>query len=133
MWTAKVNGSYEAPFQIRITPALRFQSGQPYGRTILASNAFGIGGTGGINYGTQRILTEKIGARTQDDILIFDVRTEKFFNAGAGRRVGLFFDVYNLTNSKAEQNITWNSGSAFQLPSSIVPPTIARFGLKFDW
>ena len=34
MWTAKINGSYELPWQIRVTPALRFQSGQPYARTI---------------------------------------------------------------------------------------------------
>jgi hypothetical protein len=133
MWTAKINGSYEAPFQIRITPALRFQSGQPYGRTILASSAYGIGGTGGINYGTARILREEIGTRKQDDILIFDIRAEKFFNVGSARRVGLFFDVYNLTNSNAQQNITWNSGASFERPTSIVPPTIARFGLKFDW
>ncbi len=141
MWTAKINGSYEAPYQIRITPALRFQSGQPYGRTILASAAYGVGNIrnaagaviDGINYGTQRILMEKIGTRKQDDILILDVRAEKFFNLGAARRVGLFLDVYNLTNSDAQQNITWNSGGAFELPSSIVPPTIARFGVKFDW
>ncbi len=133
MWTAKINGSYEAPWQIRLTPALRFQSGQPYGRTILASSAYGIGGTGGINYGTQRILMEKLGTRTQDNIAIFDIRAEKYFNLGKGRRIGAFFDVYNLTNSKAQQNITWNSGSAFELPSLIVPPTIARFGMKLDW
>ncbi len=133
MWTAKVNGSYQAPYQIRITPALRFQSGQPYGRTILASNAYGVGGTGGINYGTARILMEPIGARKQDDILILDLRAEKFFNLGGVRRVGLFFDVYNITNSKAQQNITWNSGGSFERPTSIVPPTIARFGMKFDW
>ena len=42
-------------------------------------------------------------------------------------------DVYNITNSDAQQNITWNSGTAFELPSAIVPPTIARFGMKFDW
>ncbi|MEZ5419630.1 MAG: TonB-dependent receptor [Vicinamibacterales bacterium] len=133
MWTAKINGSYEAPFQIRITPALRFQSGQPYGRTVLASNAYGVGGTGGINYGTARILMEPIGTRKQDDIVILDLRAEKFFNLGASRKFGLFFDVYNLNNSKAYQNITWNSGAAFERPTSIVPPTIARFGVKFDW
>ena len=133
MWTAKINGSYEAPFQIRITPALRFQSGQPFGRTVLASAAYGVGGTGGINYGTQRILTEELGTRRQDNIAIFDIRAEKYFNVKGGRKVGVFFDVYNLTNSKAQQNITWNSGSAFEKPTLIVPPTIARFGMKLDW
>ena len=133
MWTAKINGSYEFPWQIRVTPALRYQSGQPYGRTILASAAYGVGGTGGINYGTQRILMEPIGTRTQDDIAIFDVRAEKYFNLPSNRRVGVFFDVYNLANSGAFQNINWASGATFEQPTAIVPPTIARFGMKFDW
>jgi hypothetical protein len=133
MWTAKINGSYEFPWQIRVTPALRFQSGQPYGRTILASAAYGIGGTGGINYGTARILREPIGTRTQDDIVLLDVRAEKYFDFASSRRIGVFFDVYNVTNTDAQQNITWNSGGAFERPSLIVPPTIARIGLKFDW
>ncbi len=133
MWTAKINGSYELPWQIRVTPALRFQSGQPFGRTVNATAAYGIGGTGGINYGSARILREEIGTRTQDDIMIFDFRAEKYFGVLGTRRLGVFFDVYNLTNSDAYQNITWNSGSTFELPSLIVPPTIARFGMKFDW
>ena len=45
MWTAKVNGSYDAPWGIRVTPALRVQQGQPFGRTFLA------GAANGINYG----------------------------------------------------------------------------------
>jgi hypothetical protein len=113
MWTAKINGTYEFPF--------------------LASAAYGIGGVGGINYGTQRILREPMGTRTQDNIVLLDFRAEKYIDLPSRDRIGIFFDVYNLMNSEAKQNITWNSGSAFELPSLIVPPTIARFGLKFDW
>ena len=127
MWTMKINGSYDAPYGIRITPALRFQQGQPFGRTFLA------GAANGINYGTQRILAESITTQRQDDILILDVRVEKFFRFSAGRRVGVFGDVYNLTNSDAAQNITWNSGSAYLRPVSIIGPTIARIGLKLDF
>jgi hypothetical protein len=127
MWTAKVNGSYDAPYGIRITPALRFQQGQPYGRTFLA------GAANGINYGTQRILAEPIDSRRQDNIVILDVRTEKSFKVQGGHKVGVFVDVYNLTNSAAAQNINWGSGSAFQQPIAIIGPTIMRFGAKLDW
>jgi hypothetical protein len=127
MWTAKINGSYDAPWGIRITPAWRFQQGQPYGRTFLA------GAANGINYGTQRILAEPIDSRRQDNISIVDIRLEKFFPFGGTKRFGTFVDVYNLTNSDAAQNITWNSGSAFEQPVSVVGPTIMRFGVKFDW
>lgn len=127
MWTMKVNGSYDAGWGIRLTPALRFQQGQPFGRTFLA------GAANGINYGSQRVLAEPIDSQRQDDIAILDIRAEKFFNLGASRRLGIFTDVYNLTNSDAAQNITWNSGSAYLLPVSIIGPSIMRFGVKFDW
>ena len=127
VWTAKVNGSYDAGWGIRVTPALRFQQGQPFGRTFLAGAAHGI------NYGSQRILTEPIDSQRQDDIVVLDVRTEKFFNLGNLRRFGVFFDVYNLTNADAAQNINWNSGSTYLLPVSIIGPTIMRVGAKFDW
>jgi hypothetical protein len=127
MWTAKVNGSYEAPWGVRITPALRFQQGQPYGRTFLA------GAANGINYGTQRILAEPLGTRRMDNITLLDVRLEKSVGLPSNRRIGLFVDAYNLTNTDAAQNITWNSGSAFEQPISIVGPSIMRFGVKLDW
>ena len=126
VWTAKINGSYDAPGGIRITPALRFQQGQPFGRTFQA------GAANGLNYGTQRILAEPIGAQRQDNIVLLDIRGEKFFRF-SGRRIGLFADVYNLTNSNAAQTMTWSSGSAYQRPVSIIGPTILRFGLKLDF
>ncbi len=127
VWTMKINGSYDAGWGIRVTPALRYQQGQPFGRTYLATSAHGI------NYGTQRILAEPLDSQRQDNITILDVRTEKFFNLAAARRVGVFFDVYNLTNSDAAQNINWNSGSTYRFPVTIIGPTIMRFGAKFDW
>jgi len=126
MWNVKINGSYDAPWGIRLTPALRVQQGQSFGRTFLA------GAANGINYGSQRILAEPIDAQRQDTINILDVRAEKLFRTGS-RRISVFGDVYNITNSHAAQNITWNSGTAYLRPVSIIGPRIARFGLKFDW
>ena len=127
MWTTKINGSYDAGWGIRLTPALRFQQGQPFGRTFLA------GAANGINYGSQRILAEPIDSQRQDNIAILDIRGEKFFNMTATRRLGVFADVYNLANADAAQNIGWNAGSSYLLPVSIIGPRIMRFGVKFDW
>jgi hypothetical protein len=126
-WTAKVNSTYQAPWDIFLTPALRVQSGQPFGRTFLA------GAANGINYGSQRVLTEKLGARTQDNIVILDLRAEKRFKVAKGTTLSGFVDVYNISNSDAASNITWQSGTSFLLPSTIIGPRIARFGLKYDW
>ena len=127
LWSAKAHGTYDAPWGLKITPALRLQSGQPYGRTISA------GTTNGINYGTQRILTEPISTRRQDNIILLDTRVEKVFKVNKGQSVSVFADGYNLTNSNAASNITWGSGATFLQPVTIVGPRLARFGMTFDW
>jgi hypothetical protein len=126
-WSAKVHGTYEAPWTVRITPAVRMQAGQPFGRTISAAAA------NGINYGSQRILTEPISSRRQDNIIIFDIRAEKVFKVMKGQTIGLFIDGYNLTNANPSSNIQWGSGSTFLQPVTIIAPRLARFGAKFDW
>jgi hypothetical protein len=109
-----------------LTPALRMQSGQPFGRTFLAGTA------NGVNY-SQRILAEPIDTRKQDNIVILDFRTEKGFKTFGGKKLSVLFDLYNITNSDAASNIQWGAGASFLLPSTIIGPRIARFGLKYDW
>jgi hypothetical protein len=122
-WSAKAHGTYQAPWDLLITPALRVQKGQPFGRTIQVT----------MNYGAQRILTEPITSRKQDNIVLLDTRVEKVIKIGGGRSVSVFFDGYNLTNANPAANITWGSGSSFLLPVTIVAPRLARFGTKFEW
>jgi hypothetical protein len=124
-WTAKVNSVIDLPWgDVRVTPMIRHQSGQPFGRTILYS----------FNYGANiRVLAEPLDTRRQDPLTIVDIRAEKVFRLAGARSVSLFLDVYNITNTNAEQNINWSSGSAFLRPSTIVPPRIGRLGAKFNW
>jgi hypothetical protein len=107
---------------VRLTPSLRLQSGQPFGRIIVAR----------LNYGTQTILTEPISAERQDHVTVLDLRAEKVFRFG-GKNLSGFMDLYNITNTNTAVNITWTSGSSYLLPSVIVAPRIVRFGMKFDW
>lgn len=122
-WQAKLHGTWDTPWwNVKMTPILRHQAGQPYGRTFQF----------GFNYGTQFVLAEPIGTRRQDNITLLDLRVEKVIRFG-GTSVSGFLDVFNMFNNNAEQNITWSSGSSFLRPSNIVPPRIARFGAKFEW
>ena len=123
MWSAKIHGTYAAPWGVRITPYLRHQSGQAFGRTFATS----------LNIGTVRILAEPIGTRRMDNIIILDVRLEKGFRVSRDRRVAVFLDLFNLFNSNAEQNLNWSSGPSFLRPLSIVSPRIARIGAKVEW
>jgi hypothetical protein len=85
-----------------------------------------------LNYGNATILAEPFDAERTPNLNIFDVRSEKTFNVGAGRLTG-FFDVYNVFNSNAEQDLTKSSGSAFLRPVAITPPRVARIGVKLQW
>lgn len=125
-WQAKINGTLEAPWELKITPTLRHQAGQPFGRTFSVSLPV---------YGNVRVLAEPIDSQRQDHITVFDLRFEKVFILEQLRssRVSGFIDVYNMFNSNAEQNMSWVSGASYLRPLNIVPPRIVRFGAKFEW
>jgi hypothetical protein len=121
-WSAKIHGTYEAPWNVRITPFLRHQSGQPFGRTVTLD----------LSYGRVPILTEPIGTRRMDNVTLLDVRVEKRFQLMAGQHVAGFVDVFNLLNANPAQTIIWSS-EAFLQPVSIVAPRIIRVGVKLEW
>jgi hypothetical protein len=126
-WSAKVNATIDAPWGFGLTPALRHQSGQPYGRIFIPS------GAQALNYGTQQILAEPMNTRRQDNINVLDLRVERRITLPGQQRLSPFFDIYNITNSDAASNINWNSGATFELPATIIGPRIMRFGVKYDW
>jgi hypothetical protein len=121
-WTAKAHGTYELPWDVRVTPVIWHQSGQPFGRTFTAR----------LRYGTTTVLAEPIGTRRMDNLTICDLRVEKGFRM-ARRRLGAFVDVFNVFNANAEQNILWSSGASYLRPIDIVPPRSARIGARVDW
>jgi hypothetical protein len=122
-WSVKVHGTVEAPWGVKVTPLLRHQAGQQFGRNFVAT----------LNYGNIRIPAEEISARRQDNITVFDTRLEKVFRLTAAVRLSGFLDVYNIFNSNAEQNISWSSGTSWLRPLNIIPPRILRLGSKLEW
>ncbi len=124
-WTAKAHGTFEAPWQLRITPVLRHQSGQPFGRTQTTE-------PGQLRYGTVTLLMEPIGTRHLDHVTLVDVRIAKWIGA-KGRRAAAFLDVFNCLNVNPEQNAIWSSGASFLRPLTIVSPRIARVGVNVNW
>ena len=122
--TVKVNGTWNSPFwDISISPLLRYQQGIPFGRTFQSS----------LSFGSVRFLAEPLGTRRQDPIFIADLRVEKSAKFAAGRDISVFFDLYNMANANPAQNLQWSSGTAFNRPLSIVPPRLARLGVKLNF
>jgi hypothetical protein len=121
---AKLSGTWQSPFwNIAFSPMIRYQQGHPFGRTF---------STTALSYGSVRILAEPMGTRQQDNILITDVRVEKT-QRFSGRDLSIFFDLYNIANANPAQNLQWSSGTAFNRPLSVVPPRLARIGVKVNF
>jgi hypothetical protein len=127
-WNAKVSGTVDAGWGLRVTPVLKMQSGAPYGRFFQTR-------AGELNYGAQIILAEPIGTRRQDTVTVVDFRVEKQLRFAAANRakLGLFFDLFNAMNSNTAVNINWRSGAVFEKATTVLGPRIAKFGVKFDW
>lgn len=121
-YQAKLASTIMLPRDIKISPLWRFQSGDPYGRTI----------TFRMNYGNQTYQVEPESARRVDNVSLWDVRLEKGMSL-LGRRAALFLDVFNILNANPDQEIVQSSGAAFRRPVVIVGPRVARVGGKFDW
>ena len=121
-WTAKLMSTIDVPYGVRVTPMLRHQSGSQIGRVVQV----------GFNYGTQPVLVEPLDSFRLENVTIWDLRAEKVFRI-SGRSLSGFMDIYNITNSNAEFQQIYVSGSSFGFPTTIVPPRIIRFGAKFEW
>jgi hypothetical protein len=121
-WSLKLHGTYEAPYGIKISPMLRHQAGANFGRTFSAV----------INAGTIRVPAEPLDTRRQDNINVLDFRAEKVVKVST-LSLAPFIDVYNVLNGNADQNIIWASGSSFLRPTAIIPPRVARLGVKVNW
>jgi hypothetical protein len=122
-WQAKVTSTIDGPWDLKLTPLVRMQSGQAFGRTFSVSLPV---------YGSVRVLAEPIDTRRMDNIVITDLRVEKVFRVG-GRSVSGVLDIYNLTNANPEQNLSWVSGASWLRPLNIVPPRIVRLGARLTW
>jgi hypothetical protein len=121
-WQGKINATLKLAAGVRVTPIYRHQSGTPFGRTFVTA----------LNYGNATILAEPFSAERTPNVNVLDVRSEKAFTLARARITG-FFDVYNLWNTNAEQDLTKSSGSAFLRPIAITPPRVARIGAKLTW
>jgi hypothetical protein len=132
LWNLKASGSADVAFGIRVSPVLRHQSGGNYARTLTISAPSGLiatsGGTGGnIAY------AEPMDGNREDNIWVFDVRTEKRVPISSRADIRLFFDLFNLTNSHASETISRATGLGYQKPSAILAPRTARLGFRFVW
>jgi hypothetical protein len=73
---------------------------------------------------------EPVGATRLDNVALWDVRGSKIFRLTNGRQLEAMVDVFNLLNQNAKTTINTNAGPLFGSPIAILPPMVARVGLR---
>lgn len=121
-WSGKVGGTLLLAHDIKMSPVVRHQSGTAFGRTIQVT----------MNYGQQTVQVEPTSANRDPNVTLLDFRMEKGLRFGS-HRLAAFFDVFNINNSNAEQDVNHASGTTYLRPVVIIPPRIARIGAKIEW
>jgi Carboxypeptidase regulatory-like domain len=133
----KLNGIYNAPWGINISPVYRFQAGANFARTLVpaapASCACTFSAARGGSLTNTTVYADKYGDNKQDSISVLDIRVEKTVNFGRAAKVRLFLDGFNMLNAYAGETITVSSGTAYLQPTAILGPRTGRIGARFLW
>jgi hypothetical protein len=125
---AKLQFLYEAPFGVTFATNYTHQDGRLWSRQIQIR---------GLGFPSRP--TVNMEANTGDRRVpawdLIDLRIEKDFGLGGGRRAGVFADVLSLTNTDANQGIGSRLGdnSSFGLPTSYLLPRRMMLGAKLKF
>lgn len=147
LWAFKMNGTYQGPWGVYVSPSLRYQAGAPLARVVTATSGTDLATAAAATINVSlNYQAERTGAYRSDNIMLLDARLEKRLTIG-GKQLGLFFDAFNITNSNKSQSadntvgrrtVTLPSGELvnyqrFLRPTSLLPARVYRFGFRFSF
>ena len=130
-WGATVTGSYRLPYDISVSGFLQGKNGVKGQRTNIFRQVDPDGGTAIAQLNNVTLRLEPYGSRHLAAINILNLRASKDFSLGGGRRLAVEFDVFNALNSNAPLSATFASGPTFGYVTNVLPPRIARMGIRF--
>ena len=133
---AVIMGVFELPYGIQLSPIFQVATARPYNLTA-GSDLNGDGAN------TDRWIDPATGEQVHinagrgDNTVVLDLRTTKFFDLGAERRLGLFVEGFNLFNTAnfGERYQGNGRSTAFRQPNNFVAgigyPRQAQIGVRF--
>lgn len=127
----KLQGTYVIPdWNLSLSGNYTFNSGDNY--TLRSTCLLVDGECYRFNQGTTRVFGEPRGSRRLEDKSELDLRAEWYFEPGDGR-VGLFVDVFNVTNQARINTIETRAGSSFESPLTANRPRTYRVGARYSF
>jgi carboxypeptidase family protein len=124
-WSGKLMGSYDAPFDLRLSALYNFLAGLPQQRTYTFRSV--------PNASTVTIPLEALGAQRTPSQHVVNVRAARSFHVGPANRLVVSFQVFNLFNANTATDIRYVAGPTYHAISEILPPRVARFGAEFSF
>jgi hypothetical protein len=118
---AKVLGMYRAPWDVLVSGAFFFTSGQRFNRVQRET----------LPQGRLDLFIEERGAQTYDDQSRFDMKLEKQFRLTGDSRLGITLEGFNIFNNAAVTSRTVRAGDSYFVPQGLVAPRRWRLGAVF--
>ncbi|MEO8275865.1 MAG: TonB-dependent receptor [Thermoanaerobaculia bacterium] len=129
----KLQGSYAIPkWNLLFSGNYTFNTGDTY--NIRTTCLLVDGDCYDFNQGTNRVHGEPRGSRRLDDKSELDLRAEWFMDLGSNDdRVGLFLDIFNVTNQERFTLVEDRAGSNFENGRSTNRPRTYRIGARYSF
>ena len=109
---------------VRVGGVYRYLSGAPWARTA---------DFGPLTQAQGLIRVEPIGARSLPAFNTIDLRVEKLFQVSPSATLGLYADVFNVTNQGIPTAVNTLSGTNFGVPTSWLDPRTARVAVRLTF
>ncbi len=121
---AKVLGTFKGPWDIMMSSAFFYTTGQTFARTVRTTASQ-------TPQARQELFIEPRGSQRYDDQKRLDIRLEKQFPVGLDRRLGLTLEGFNVFNDAAITSRTTRSGTSYFQPTGLVDPRRFRVGVVY--
>ena len=132
-WAGNVSGNYSLPFGIQLGAFIQTKVGLLGQRTNVFRAVDPDGGPRLNQLSTVTLRLEKPGAQKSAAIHVVNLRASKRFDVMERNRVQFDFDLFNLFNASAPITANFQSGPSFGYATAVVPPRIARVGVRFTF
>ena len=132
-WAGNVSGTYTLPLGIQLGAFIQSKIGIQGQRTNIFRAADPDGGPSLAQLSTVTLKLEEPGAQTSAAIHVVNLRASKYFAFAAGNRVQFDFDLFNVFNTSSPITANFASGPTFAYATAVVPPRIARVGLRYTF
>jgi hypothetical protein len=132
-WAGNFSGTYLMPWGIQFGAFVQSKIGVQGQRTNIFRAADPDGGPPLTQLATVALRTDPFGAQQGAAINVVNLRASKYFLFDGHHRVEFVADLFNLFNSSAPITMNFQSGPSFGYVTSVVPPRIARLGVRYSF